>query len=330
MTRVIRQPFADAQAALPFVVEQGRTLETAVYRKRYPTLNYSQLVPVVTEGNDWAIGTMFQIVDVTGQAKFISGAANDIPFNQATREQKTHDYAMIGSGWEWNLEEINQAALYGINLNAEKVMGATQSIEQLLYDIALEGSTEKGWTGFVNDPNVSFGDAAATGGENGGGGTSTYWKHKTADEILYDINTLGITPVRTDTNEIEWVDTMALPSEAFRDIATRRLGAGEGMITLLEYIRKGNIYTAETGQPLTIIPTRALNDASPDGGGRAVFYRRSEEVLKFHLPMPRRVIGVRQKSLMAFEDGQIARTGGTEVRLPGAMNYLDEITAPPA
>lgn len=323
-----RRIFTDAQAALPFVVEQGRNLESRIYQKRYPTLNYAAHIPVLTEGADWAIGTMFVKVDVTGQAKILSGAANDMPFNQATRELGTHDYFMVGSGWEWNLEEVNQAALYGINLNDSKAFGASQSVEQLLYDIAMSGTTEKNITGLINDATVSRTDAAAVGDENGGT-NETFWANKTADQILADVNTI-LGNIRTDTNEIEWADTIRLPPTAFRYIATVRLGAGDGMITVLEYLRKNNIYTAETQQALDIGTIRELETASNDGGGRMIAYRKDPDVVRFHLPMPRRQLPVRDKSLMGFETGLIARTGGVEIRLPGAMAYLDEITDVPA
>lgn len=319
MIRAAGQAFTDAQAAMPFVIEQGRNYETKVYEKRYPTLNYGVVVPVLTEGNAWAIGTMFQIVDTTGKAKFISGAANDIPFNQATRSLATHDFAMIGSGWEWNMEEINQASLYGIDLNSSKVTGATQSTEQLLYDICMIGATEKNWTGFTNDATVTRTDAAATGTAS-----SRHFEDKDVDKIAVDINT-AFSSIRSTTNEIEWADSVALPPTSFRTLATRRVGAGDGMMTWLEYIRKNNVYTAETGQPMNIFPVRDLETAGTGSSKRMVVYRRDVDVIRFHLPMPRRVIGVRQKSLMAYEDGLIARTGGVEIRLPGAMIYVDQI-----
>jgi major capsid protein len=50
--------------------------------------------------------------------------------------------------------------------------------------------------------------------------------------------------------------------------------AGDGLLTVLEYLRKNNIYTAETGQALDIQPLRELAAASQDGGGRMVVYRR--------------------------------------------------------
>lgn len=320
MNTHVRQPFADAQAAFPFVIAQGRNIETRIYQKRYPTYNYAQVIPVVTEGNAWAIGTTFFTVDSAGEAKFLSGAGTDMPFNSATKDQASHDFAMIGSGWEWNLEEINQASLYGIDLNATKAMSASDKVERLLNSVAFTGSTEKNWTGFANSADVPRADVATPG---------TFWPAKSVDQILTDVNEV-IGRVRTQTSEVEWADSLALPPEAFRTAATKRLGAGDGMITVLEYIRKNNIYTAETGQPLNIYPVRELATASQDGGGRMVAYRRDEEVVRFHLPMPRRVLQPRQKSIMGFETGLIARTGGTEWRLPKAAAYADEVTDVPA
>jgi len=314
----MNQVFADAQAAFPFVVAQGRNIETRIYKKRYPTYNYAQVIPVVTEGAEWAIGTTFFSVDSAGEAKFLSGAGTDMPFNKSTKDMASHDFAMIGSGWEWTIEEINQAAFYGIDLQATDAMSATDKIERLLNSIAFTGSTEKNWTGFANDANVPRADVDTPG---------TFWPAKSADQMLADVNEV-LGRVRTQTNEVEWADSLALPPVAFRAAATKRLGAGDGFATVLEYIKKNNIYTAETDQPLNIYPVRELASASQDGGGRMVAYRRDEEVLRFHLPMPRKVLQPRQKSIMGFEQGIIARTGGTEWRLPKSAAYADEVTAP--
>lgn len=317
------QVFDTAQAAMPFVLAQGRNIETKVYERRYPAFNYGAHVPVVTEGQPWSIGTTFFTIDAAGEAKFLSGAGTDMPFNQVTRDQASHDFAMIGSGWEWNIEEVNQASLYGLDLNGAKAMSAADKVERLLNTIAMTGATEKNWTGFANNGTVSRVDVAADGT-----GAVTFWSAKTADLILRDVNDL-LSSVRENSSEVEWADSLRLPPEAFRLIATKRLGAGDGMITVLEYIRKNNVYTAETGIPLDIAPLRELATASQDGGGRMVVYRRDPEVIRFHLPMPRRVLQPRQKSIMGFETGIIARTGGVEIRLPGAMAYGDEITDVP-
>lgn len=311
-------PFRDAQAAMPLVIAQGRNIETRIYKKRYPTYNYAQVIPVVTEGNEWAIGTTFFSVDSQGEAKFISGSGTDMPFNKSTRDQASHDFAMIGSGWEWTIEEVQQAGLYNIDLSATDAMSASDKIERKLNGIAFSGATEKNWTGFANSADVPRADVATPG---------TFWPAKTLDQILTDVNEV-ISRVRTQTNEIEWADSLALPPVAFRRLATIRLGVGDGLMTGLQFVRSANIYTAETDQPLNIYPVRELATASQDGGGRMVAYRRDEEVVRFHLPLPRRVLQPRQKSIMGFEQGIIARTGGTEWRLPKAAAYADEVTAP--
>lgn len=306
----------DAQAAYGFVTSQGRNIETAIYKRRYPTIDFASHVPVVTEGNPWAIGTQFRISDMVGKAKFVSGKAKDIPFVKTTRELLSHDFLMIAAGWEWSIEEVEQAQLYGIGVRDDDAMAGDRAVQQKLYDVAMVGDTEVNWTGFANDPNVPVASAAAG-----------VWSGNTVDEILTDINA-GFEAVRDNTNETEMADTLRLPPEAFRFIATKRLGTDGSMGTLLQYIRTNNTYTAETGLPLDIAPLRALADI-PDGGdgGRAVYYRKDPEVLRFHLPLPRMVLPVNQVGLMAFEQGLIARTGGTEIRLPKAMFYQDGITA---
>lgn len=316
------QGFADAlQAASPFVIAEGRNLETTIYQKRYPTFNYGAHVPVVTEGHPWSIGTTFFTVDNTGQAKFLSGSAADMPFNSAQKDMLSHDFAMIGSGWEWTMEDINQAQLYKVNLSATKAMSAASEIERLLNTIAMSGSTEKNWTGLVNNASVTATDVAADGTAS-----SRLWTAKTADLILRDVNDL-LSSIRTTTAEVEWADTLRLPPSAFRLISTKRLSTTDSDLSILDYLRKGNIYTAETGQPLDVQPLRELASAAAGGAGRMVAYRKDPEVLRFHLPMPRTVLQPRQKSIMGFETGIIARTGGTEIRLPKAIAYGDLLTA---
>lgn len=315
---------SDEQSAYAFVQAQGRNIETAVYKRRYPTFNYADHIPVVTEGNPWAIGTQFRLSDHSGQAKIISGKAKDIPFSKTTRSLATHDFFMIGAGWEWSLEETEQGMLYNVNVTQDDAMGASDDVERLLYDIGIEGSTEVNRTGLINDANVPSADAASTGT-----GSSTFWADKTVDNILADIN-LGLETVRSQSGEVEWADSVRLPPAAFRFIATKRLGTDGSMGTLLEYVQKNNIYTAENGQALDIRPLRNLSDAADGDRGRAVFYRRDPQVLRFHLPMPRRVLPVHRVGLMHYQQGVIARTGGTEIRLPKAMFYLDGITAEPS
>lgn len=315
----MRKPFEDAQSALGFVVEQGRNIETRVYELRYPEFTYATHVPVVTEGAEWALGTIFFSETTVGKMEWLSGSATDMPYNELLRSKYGRDFYMAGSGWEWNIEEANQALLYNIPISDRKARGTRRTAEQFLYNVALSGSTEKGFTGLVNSTEVTRTTVAADGT-----GASTTWATKTAALRRRDMNDM-LSSVRTSTNEVEWANSLRLPPNQWRQIATAGTGVGDGTLTELEFFRRNNIYTAENATPLDIRPMRALVGAGLGGLNRMMAYRNEEEVVRFHLPMPFKMLPPRVKSLMSFEAGGIVRTGGTEWRLPGAAAYYDGI-----
>lgn len=308
----------DAQSALGFLTPAYYNLETTVYEIKYPEFNYARLVPVITEGNPWAQGTLFYTSDSTGQAKWQAGGAFDIPYADVNRQQLSAAFHMAAIGYEWNLEEVNRARMTGQDIGGDKARAARRVAEQFLWYLAMTGNTEKNMTGLLNDPNVTAADVPANGG-----GTSTFWINKTPAQILADIND-GISGVNTGTNETEQANTVILPTGIRDMLASTQLSSGSDK-TILNYLMENNSYTAETGQPLTIAASRALATADPGGDGRAVIYRRAPDVVRFHLPMPHQFLPPFQKASMVWEVAGIMRTGGTEVRLPKAIRYLDGI-----
>lgn len=313
----MRVPFTDAQSALGFVIEQGRNIEAKVYALRYPDFNYGRHVTVITEGAPWATGTIFFTTDTVGKANWLSGSSTDMPFNELLRSKYSRDFYMLGSGWEWNLEEINQAYLYNINLSDDKGRGTRRTVEQFLYNVAISGSTEKNITGLINSAEVARVTVPADGV-----GASTLWSTKTAAQRYRDVND-QLSAVSTSTNEVEMASALRLTPTAFRQMASTSTGQGDGTLTQLEFFRRNNVYTATTGNDLDIMPLRSLVGAGLGGLDRGMVYRKEEEVVRFHLPMPFQMVAPRQKSLMGYEAGGIARTGGTEWRLPGAAEYFD-------
>jgi len=316
--------FNDAQQqAAGFVVPQYYNLETTVYQIKYPSFEYADFMPVVTEGNEWARGTMFYSMDEAGQARWMAGGAFDMPLASVSREQFSHAFHMAAIGYEWNLEEIETARIEGRNLGDEKARAARGVSQQFLWNLAMTGkgdgvTSEKGWTGLVNNGSATAADVAADGT-----GNVTWWAAKTPDLILRDINA-AITGIYNTTKETEMADTILLPTAALLDIMGRRLGT-VSETTIYDFISRANVYTQTTGNPLMIRGLRALNAADPGGDGRMVTYRRSPDVLRFHLPMPHKFLPPWQKSAMTWEVGGIMRTGGLEVRLPKAIIYSDGI-----
>lgn len=312
-----RRRFSDAQLTA-FAISQATYVERTIYQVRYPSFDYASIIPVITEGSEWARSTTFMSADIAGKAEWISGRANDIPYADLDRSIFEHPYAMAGIGYQWNLEELNYGLLLGQNLPSDKANAARRISEQFLWNLGVYGDTAKGWKGLVNQTGVTAGDVAANGT-----GSTTWWAGKTGDQIAADV-AAGITGINAGTQETEMADTMLLPTPVFQDIGARRMGDGSD-VTIMEFIRRNNPYTAETGQPLLIRALRGLTTADPGGDGRAVIYRRDPEVVRFHLPMPHRFLSVWQNGPMNWMVPGILRSGGVEVRLPKAMRYLDGV-----
>ncbi|PWE26715.1 hypothetical protein C4N9_20875 [Pararhodobacter marinus] len=308
--------FNDAQqVATGFLMPAYYNVEATVYQTKYQAFDYARYLPVITEGSEWARGVLFRSSDIAGKAEFLSGKGFDMPYADVSRDQHLKGFELAGIGYEWSLEEVQTAALEGRQLGNEKAMAARKVAEKRLWDIALTGATEKNWTGLINDGNVPAADVAANGT-----GSATFWATKTPDQILADINS-AITGIYTETKGTEIADTLLLPSGVMDLLSSTRL-TDTGMTTLA-FLRQNNAYTARTGQPLLITEMFELNTADPGGDGRAVVYARSPDVLRFHLPMPHKFLPPFQKSSMTWEVAGIMRTGGTEIRLPKAVRYMD-------
>ena len=92
-------------------------------------------------------------------------------------------------------------------------------------------------------------------------------------------------------------------------------------------MQRTNLYTQQTGQPLTIRTIGALSTGASGGtSGRLVAYRNSEEYVKLHLPMPHRFLPVYQAGWGQWQVPGIFRTGGVEVLATKAIRYIDSIS----
>lgn len=298
------------QGNLGFIQSQTAHIETGVYKARFPQIRYPGLIPVDYSAPEWIKTVDYYSMDISGKAEWISDRASDIPVVGTEIGKSSTSVYMSGIGYDYGLEEVNQALMLNMNLPGEKANAARLIYERTVDNIAFSGDSEKGFEGLFNNTSVTAA-SATTGG----------WASATEDEILADINEL-LTGVFTATNEIAMADTLILPSTAHQLIASRRLG--DTGATILEFIQRANAYTAETGQQLTIRSSRGLETAGAGSTRRMVAYRRSPEVLKMHIPMRHRFLPVQVVGLVYKIPG-IFRLGGLDIRLPKEVRYSDGI-----
>jgi hypothetical protein len=322
--------FTDAQT-LSFVQGQAYTINQRVYETRFPDFDYGRLIYVNSEGPEWAPGVMTYSSDMSGQAKWQSGYAKDVPLADVSQNMTTRQFRLAAIGYQYNIEEINSTMGFpGANLPDRRARAARMAYFQFMYDLTLVGDAEKGLGGLINYPGVT----ATTAPADGTGGV-TYWVDssgvgtKTPAQIVRDIN-IALSGVNLQTNRIALADTLLLPQEALDYISATPYSATT-METILSFVTRNNRYTLETGRPLTIRSIRALSTGATGGTtGRMVAYRNDPNEVQLHLPMPHRFLPVYQDGPLNYAVPGIFRTGGVEVMSVDAFRYVDGISQPAA
>lgn len=312
--------FRDAQQnALAFVTRQATFIEPTVYQTRYQDIQYSQLVPVDTTAPEWVPSVTYFSLDGYGRAEWFNALSDDMPKVGITREKFETTVSLAGIGYGYDLDEIGQAMLLGINLTNDKALLARRLAEEKIDRTVLGGDPAKGFVGLFTATTPS----ATTAPADGASGATTF-ASKTPDQVLRDING-ALTGIFTTSLGSEMADTIVLPYSVLLDLSTRRIDA-VNQTTILEWIERNNIYTRTTGQPLTIRGVFGYADTAGAGGTkRLVAYRRSPEVLKFHMPMPFRFLPVWQTGPAKFDVPGIFRLGGLDIKRPVSVRYLDGI-----
>jgi hypothetical protein len=311
--------FNDASQALSFLTQQAAHIESEVYKTKYPQIQYSTLVPVDTSAGEWANTVTYFSQDKVGKAGWFQGSANDMARADVNMTRHDHGVSMAGIGYGYDLEEINYARRVNMNLTMDKADAARLAAEQFIDSLTLVGDADKNMSGLINSALITPTTAAADGA-----GSATTFASKTGDQIARDINN-KLSLINSASYGIELADTIALPIDQYNLLATKRMGDDGNSITVMEWLVKYNTYTAQTGQPLTVRTIRQLSDAGGSSSSRMVAYRRDPSVLKLHMPMTHRFLPVWQTGPMRFDVPGVMRTGGLEIRRPGAMAYLDGI-----
>lgn len=308
----------DAQATMSFAVSQATRINTRVYETKYPDIRYRGLVPVDTTGPEWVRSVTYFSMDGVGAADWINAGADDVPKVELLRDKTETTVHEAAIGYGWNASELAQAQQLGMSLPDAKARMARRASEEMIDRVAFFGEAQKGFTGVVNNADVTVADAAATGT-----GSSTNFADKTPGQILADFNS-ALSGVFTGTSYSGLADTVLLPYTQMHDIGTRQFSnASEN--TILNWIRNNNVYTLETGQPLTIRGIRGLEDAGDGGEARMVAYRYSDEVLKLNMPMPFRFFPVWQTGPFRYDVPGMFRIGGVDFLLPKEAVYVDGI-----
>lgn len=292
-------------------------VESGFYDALYPEILWRSVLPegsIKTDINPGAMNYVYRSRDVKGMGQFVQGDPKNIPRVGQVVGQVTVPILDAAVGATLTDAEARryqfgyQSALaqdYGEIMK----QAADYHIERTFFF----GNTQAGFVPFLDYPTVDKIPAVA-------------WAGVDPDAWVKEIND-AITAVWTASKTIHLPDTVFLPPAKFSMLtAAYVIGAGSVGIAVsaLEYLKKNNIYTAQTGKELNIKSLRYLEGAGPLGVDRAIIMEWNPRnfVLPFPLayqlaqpvPIP---LGVEMYAEYIF--------GSFNVRYPGSMAYLDGI-----
>lgn len=325
--------FNDA-SILGVLQTQIRNVNVRVMETPLTDITYPSLLPVNQAYAEWQPDTSAIMMGAgVGEAKWITGYAKDVPLVETSATLSAIPFAVFSVGYETNYEELGMAASSGMNISDVKARIGRRKAEEFVQARVLTGDTDKGWTGLVNKAGITPVPAStkAAGGTQWVNADGTL--NATAAEIAQDLMNLILGPVVAASQVRPIVaDTVALPSLAFRALASTFTDVLNGGISYLEYIRR-QIAGAVPGTQFQIVEIPELATAATvgiEGGGRAIGYRRSLDVLELPMPFAFRYLDQYKDAPFGWMVPGWARIGQVTVWEPRAFRYTDGITPVPA
>lgn len=270
--------FDSVEAASVFFARELDQVKSKTYDKQYPELSALAHFPITSEVNEGAETTTYYSYDITGMAEIINNYATDLPRVDVKGESHTANIKSIGDSYGYNVQEMRASRMAGKSLDARKGAAARRASDYAVNKIAFAGDDKHNLVGIFsqgNDiPYYTLSEVEIDGVKY------TDWAHKTADQILEDINGMQKF-VDKITMSIEKPDTLALPAYIYMDLSTRRIPDTE--TTILSFIKAHAPYLKNFESMAELQDT--ATDVNPTGKNVAFMYTKSEEKFSLEIPL---------------------------------------------
>lgn len=274
--------FDSAEDAAVFFARELDYIKTKTYDRLYPEFTALSLFPVTHEVPEGAETVTYYGYDKTGMAKIISNYATDLPRVDVKGEPTTVPVKSIGDSYGYSVQEMRASRMAGKSLDVRKAETARYQIDHLTNIIAWKGDATAKLPGVLSEGNdiPIFTIQANSAGK-------TEWKDKEADEILADVSAM-LQQVNKNTMNVEHPDYLALPSDTFIALATKRIPMTDK--TVLTFLKenlpgiKDIVSTHELGS--NAVETNPYAAEGSSGKSVALLYTKDAEKLSVEIPMP--------------------------------------------
>ena len=248
----------DEQLA-PIWAEKLRHTFTEVLEVEYTDLDAAEgnVLPIDSSVSPESLIWEYYRVDQTGFAAWIDDDGKVMPSGAIKAKRFTGEMHEFGHKYEWTVFDLERAAAVNLPLSSMKAENARRAHAEFVNWVWLFGDSGKNLLGLVTHPNITVSLAPLRSG--GSVDADRLWSLKSNDEILTDLATL-IDTVPQQTGRKEHVATVFMSLKDAQILRRRRLGAGDGTLTLWDFVQtlwKGD----DTGQPK--VSFRVLNECDP-------------------------------------------------------------------
>lgn len=254
---------AGLNGAMGFTVDVFEQLQARAYDVKMPDIKWNETLG--TEALDTSINpgaklTSYRVRDRRGKGAFRAAIGKDIPTVGVTMNKVVIPLESAAVSASADLDDIRSVAFgfEGMNLLTDLGVVMREACERHIEEVFFFGYPELDFAGYIDYSLVP----ATTAGTKAAGGTT--WAVATGDEIVKDIQTaLGL--VYGNSKGVFLPGRVEIPLAQLVQISSQRMGGASGPtgenVTVLEYIKKNNIYTSLTGRELDVRGLRYLEDA---------------------------------------------------------------------
>lgn len=292
-----------------FLEQELQAVEAKMYEVQYPDLRARKFLPLKLDVSPGCETFAYWVWDVFGEAVWASNYQSGIPSVAVRGEKIIGKTEGMLAGYHYSTQDLRAAAEAGRPLDTVLAKAAMGAIERKIDRVAVLGDTARGFLGFGKHPNPTLLSATAD------------WSNAatSVDVIFADMMRLA-KRMRADTNEIFSPDMMLIPTPAYDAIATRLLNtANPSGDTILSAFLKTNPWVK------TVESWPLLGTASAAGAGRAICYKKSDEIVALCVPMEP-LQHEPEKDGLNYKVPVEARFGGVVVRQPKAIVYMDGVS----
>ena len=246
-------------------------------------------------------------------------AANDIPVIQADMSKSVARTFNFAEYMAINIMEREKMMQIGRDPETFLNKGIRLHCDKVIDRNVYTGFVKVSSTGLCNNVNV----LRASADPHTSGGTDTQWEHKTADEILNDINeAISSLWKANDCSSDALPNHILIPVKQFGMLVTRKV-SDDSERSILTYVLENNIATQQGGE-MIISPCKWCSGIGSSSSDRLVCYCNRVDRICFNLTQPLRRMET-EDAEMRIKIPYIAQFSEVRFLYPSTVRYLDGI-----